>query len=93
MSTPARPDGGDATPEVNKPVKRRRRWGVWTLAFLGLAMISMITAQTLGSYTVGTFGSLIFGLVGAGYCTFHGLREAREVGLDALLTQRRPPKK
>lgn len=85
-------NGGDATPEDRGPAKRRRRWGIWTLGFLALAMIAMITAQTLGAYTVGTFGSLVFGLVGAAYCTFHGLREAREVGLDALLTQRRPPK-
>ena len=84
---PADPDKAPA------PARRRRppRWGLRTLGFLILVMIAMITAQTIGGYTVGTLGSLIFGLVGAGYCSVRGIRQAQEQGLWALLTKRRGP--
>jgi peptidoglycan/LPS O-acetylase OafA/YrhL len=75
-----------------QPNGRRPRWGLRTLGFLTLAMISMITAAASGGYTVGSLGSLIFGVLGAGYCSVHGLRQARSRGLYGFLMDRRPPR-
>lgn len=54
----------------------QRRWGLWTLAFLGLAALSLffyddLRAQGLALLT--TLGLLI-GLIGAVVCTVRGLR-------------------
>jgi peptidoglycan/LPS O-acetylase OafA/YrhL len=66
--SPGRPPG--------EPERRQPRWGLRTLGFLGLALLAMVTALTLGGYTFGTLGSLLFGLIGAGYCSIKGLRVA-----------------
>jgi peptidoglycan/LPS O-acetylase OafA/YrhL len=81
----------DAQPVLSPlPPRRRPRWGLRTLGFLTLGMIAMITASATGGYTVGSLGSLIFGVLGAGYCSIKGVRQARERGLYGVLMDRRP---
>ncbi len=70
------PDEPGASTPAGLPEKRQPRWGLRTLGFLGLALLAMVTAVSLGGYTFGTFGSLLFGLIGAGYCSIKGLRVA-----------------
>ncbi len=70
--------------------QRRPRWGLRTLGFLTLATVALLTAINLGGHTIGTFGSLVFGLVGAGYCSVKGMNQALEHGeLGELLERRR----
>ena len=63
---------------AGSPERRRPRWGLRTLGFLGLAFLSLVTALTQGHHTFGTLGSLIFGLVGAAYCSVKGFRVVLE---------------
>jgi hypothetical protein len=56
------------------PQPRRRRWGLRTLGFLALAFVAIVASASLGHHTVGTLGSLLIGLVGAGYCSVKGVR-------------------
>jgi peptidoglycan/LPS O-acetylase OafA/YrhL len=79
-SVPTRPAG--------PPQKRPPRWGLRTLGFLGLALIAIITSASLGGHTFGTFGSLLFGLIGAGYCSVKGLRAAVDSHAFHMLFQR-----
>lgn len=44
------------------------------MGFLGLAFFAIVTSASLGHHTVGTLGSLLFGLIGAGYCSVKGVR-------------------
>lgn len=74
------------TDPSSTPPGRGPRWGLRTLGFLILAMIAMITSQAMGGYTYGSFGSLLFGLLGAGYCSAKGLAGVRERGVRASLT-------
>jgi hypothetical protein len=62
------------------------------MGFLGLAFLALITSSIMGHHTVGTFGSLLFGLIGAGYCSVKGVREAVERGEIATFLGRRPPR-
>ena len=73
---------------AGSPERRRPRWGLRTLGFLGLAFLSLVTALTQGHHTFGTLGSLIFGLVGAGYCSIKGLGVALEHDVFRMLTGR-----
>jgi len=70
--------------------KRRPRWGLRTLGFLGLAFVAVATSASLGHHTFGTLGSLLFGLIGAGYCSVKGLRQALDDDTFRMLTGRRP---
>ena len=83
---------GTTPPKPGSPRQRRPRWGVRTLGFLGLALIAIITANSLGGNTIGTFGSLLFGLIGAAYCSLRGLNEALERGILGTLLGRRDPR-
>ena len=63
----------------NRPKEKPKRWGLRTVGFLALAAASLIAAQILNayqndSYVVLTFFGLVVGLVGAGVCTYHGLK-------------------
>ncbi len=60
------------------------RWGLRSLGFLLLAMVAALTGQALGGHTVGTLGSLIFGLIGAGYCSYRGIRRLQSDGLLSM---------
>jgi hypothetical protein len=44
-------------------------------------MVSIITSNVMGHYTVGSFGSLLVGLIGAAICSVRGIRTAMERGL------------
>ena len=57
------------------PARRRRRWGLRAIGFLVLAMVAVVTAMAMGHHTIGTLGSLLFGICGAAYCSVQGLRE------------------
>jgi peptidoglycan/LPS O-acetylase OafA/YrhL len=70
------------------PQKRPPRWGLRTLGFLGLALLAIITSVSLGGHTFGTLGSLVFGLVGAAYCSIKGLRVALEHDVVRMFTGR-----
>ena len=67
--------GRDDKPRGFKAWLRKRRWGVYTLAFLILAFVMVVVSSTQGHYTILTLLGLLVGFVGAGYCTFKGLRE------------------
>jgi hypothetical protein len=43
-------------------------------------MLALVTSASMGHHTVGTLGSLAFGLIGAGYCSVKGVRDAVERG-------------
>jgi len=77
---------------VGSPERRRPHWGLRTLGFLGLALLSMVTAIAVGHYSFGTFGSLLFGLIGAGYCSLKGLREVLDHEVLGMLLGRRRPR-
>ena len=89
-------ESGTESPPQSPP-KRRPRWGLRTLGFLGLALVAIVTSASLGHPTCGTFGSLLFlrrglllfGLIGAGYCSVKGLRGAPDDDAFRLLTSLR----
>ena len=81
-------DVGHVGQPAGSPERRRPRWGLRTLGFLGLAMLSLVTALTIGHYTFGTFGSLLFGFIGAAYCSLKGLRVALDSDVFRMLTSR-----
>ena len=78
-------------PPAGSPEHRRPRWGLRTMAFLGLAFVALVVSATLGHHTFGTAGSLVIGFAGAGYCSVRGLRQVLERGVGNILTGRRPP--
>jgi peptidoglycan/LPS O-acetylase OafA/YrhL len=80
---------GNAPQRVGSPEKRRPRWGLRTLGFLGLALLAIVTSASLGHHTVGTMGSLLFGLIGAAYCSVKGLRVALDSDVFRMLAGRR----
>jgi peptidoglycan/LPS O-acetylase OafA/YrhL len=69
-------DEPGASRPAGPPQQRQPRWGLRTLGFLGLALLAIFTSASLGGHTFGTFGSLLFGLIGAAYCSIKGLRVA-----------------
>ena len=79
-----------AEPLPESPSKRRPRWGLRTLGFLGLALLAIVTSASLGHHTFGTLGSLIFGLAGAAYCSVKGVREALNSEVLDMVLGRRP---
>ena len=81
-------DVGHGSQPAGSPERRRPRWGLRTHGFLGLAFLSLVTAVTQGHHTFGTFGSLVIGLVGAGYCSIKGLAVAFEHDVFRMLIGR-----
>ena len=79
---------GHGSQPAGPPERRRPRWGLRTLGFLGLSFLSLVTALTQGYHNFGTFGSLVFGLVGAGYCSIKGLGVVREHDAVRMLMNR-----
>jgi peptidoglycan/LPS O-acetylase OafA/YrhL len=80
---------GDALQTVGSPEKRQPRWGLRTMGFLGLALLAIVTSASLGHHTVGTIGSLLFGLIGAAYCSAKGVRVALDNDVFRMLAGRR----
>jgi peptidoglycan/LPS O-acetylase OafA/YrhL len=80
---------GNAAPPPGSPEKRRPRWGLRTLGFLALALLAIVVSASLGHHTPGTLGSLLFGLIGAAYCSINGLRVAVDSDLFRVLAGRR----
>ena len=52
---------------------RPKRWGVRTLIFLAVALVSVLASMVQGAYTVLTLAGLVIGLVGATICSVRGL--------------------
>ena len=80
---------GSAPPTAGSPEKRRPRWGLRTLGFLALAFLAIVTSASLGHHTAGTIGSLLFGFLGAAYCSVKGLRVALDSDVFRMLAGRR----
>jgi hypothetical protein len=56
------------------PTDRRPiRWGVRTLAYLGLVLLSIGISTLQGHYTLLTLAGLLIGLVGATICSVRGI--------------------
>jgi len=53
--------------------RRPPRWGLRTLAFLALALLSIGGSALQGHYTLLTLAGLLAGVIGAGVCTARGL--------------------
>jgi hypothetical protein len=60
------------------------------MGFLILAMVAIFTAMAIGHHTIGTLGSLLFGIVGAAYCSVQGLRDTRARARAGNVFERRP---
>ena len=56
-------------PTDRKPI----RWGVRTLAYLGLVLLSMAVSALQGHYTMLSLTGVLIGLVGATVCTVRGI--------------------
>jgi peptidoglycan/LPS O-acetylase OafA/YrhL len=65
--------------------RRRRNWGVLTLASLGLAVAAVFVSSGQGKYTGLTFAMLVLGLLGAATFTVRGIQQGR--------SRRRPAKR
>ena len=59
---------------ADAPRKRNIRWGLLSLLFLGIALACVLVSGSRGSYSGLTFTGLVVGFVGAGYCTYKGLK-------------------
>ena len=68
-------------PKAQYPPKRKHRWGIYTLGFLTLAFVMVVVSSTQKHYTLLTLSGLVVGFAGAGWCTFKGLRVARDFRL------------
>ena len=56
------------------PARRpRRRWGLWALTFLALALVTVLTSGD--GYTAGTALVVLGSLTAAGYCSYRGVKE------------------
>jgi len=59
-------------PQTEHP-RRPKRWGLRTLGFLALALISVLAAELQQTYTLLTLPGLLLGLAGAAVCSLRGL--------------------
>ncbi len=59
-------------PEPRVQRSRTRRWGLRSLAFLALALVGLFTAG--GDYALLSAVALVVGFVGAGYCSYRGVK-------------------
>jgi 4-hydroxybenzoate polyprenyltransferase len=64
-------DDEPAAAPLRRP--RRRRWGLWALAFLTVALVAVLTAG--GGWTTRGALALLGGLLGAAYCSYRGVKE------------------
>lgn len=65
------------------------RWGLRTLGFLFIALVAIIVSTIENGYTVGSFGSLLVGFIGAGICSYRGVRKMlKDGGIYARLNRR-----
>jgi lipopolysaccharide export LptBFGC system permease protein LptF len=56
------------------PRKRNVRWGLLSLLFLLLALVCILVSGRQGSYNAVTLAGVVVGFLGAGYCSFRGLK-------------------
>jgi hypothetical protein len=64
---------------LTSPRPKTKRWGIRTLGFLALAASSVFASQLLYAYknshfVLLTFAGLVVGLVGAGVCSYRGIK-------------------
>lgn len=57
-----------------RPLRRpRRRWGMWALAFLTLALVAVLTSGN--GYTIVSAFVVLGSIVCAAYCSYRGVKE------------------
>ncbi len=54
-----------------------KRWGVRTLVYLAIALVSILASILQGHYTLLSLAGLLIGLVGAAICSIRGLSTLR----------------
>jgi hypothetical protein len=54
-------------------MRKHKRWGLRTLIFLAIALVSVLVSTLQGAYTLLTLGGLLIGLIGATICSVRGL--------------------
>ena len=64
---------------------RTTRWGIRTLGWLALALVSVLAsnafyARDVTDFVLATFGGTVVGLVGAAYCSIRGLQAWQGLG-------------
>lgn len=59
---------------MDEPRKRNVRWGLLSLLFLLIALVCILVSGSQGSYNAVTLAGLVVGFLGAGYCSFKGLK-------------------
>jgi nitrate/nitrite transporter NarK len=59
---------------MTQPRKRNLRWGLLTLLFLLIALVSILVAGSQETYNVVTLLGVVLGFGGAAYCTWKGLK-------------------
>ena len=68
-----------AAPATQASRPRTKRWGIRTLGWLALALVSVLAsnafyARGVTDFVLATFAGTIVGFVGAAYCSFRGLQ-------------------
>lgn len=61
---------------TDAPRKRNIRWGLLALLFLGIALACVLTSNGQGSYNAVTVTGVLVGFLGAGYCSWKGVKSA-----------------
>jgi hypothetical protein len=59
---------------MTQPRKRNLRWGLLTLLFLLIALVSILVAGGQGTYNIVTLLGVVLGFGGAAYCTWKGIK-------------------
>ncbi len=64
---------------------RTKRWGLRTLAWLALALVSVLAsnafyAQGVTDFVLATLAGTVVGFIGAGYCSIRGLQAWQGLG-------------
>jgi hypothetical protein len=67
------PNGPNGLKPKATPTPRPARWGVRTLFWLVVALLSILASSLQGAYTVLTLGGLLIGLGGAMYSSVRGM--------------------
>ena len=59
--------------DVRAGRRPRRRWGLWTLAFLAVALAAVLTSAD--GWTAVSALVLLVSFAAAGYCSYRGVKE------------------
>jgi nitrate/nitrite transporter NarK len=59
---------------MTEPRRRNIRWGLLSLLFLGIALLSVLVSSGRGRYDALTLTGLLVGFGGAAYCSYKGMK-------------------